>query len=718
MIISLKYGGSAMIESLLLMINEVFMNESVPIEWSMGMIYPIHKSGDKVNPDNYRGITLLSVVGKLYCTILNQRLMSWCELNGILVKEQGGFRKHRGTTELLYILNDVIRNRQHQKNPNNRRVFAAFIDIRKAYDRIWRDGLWLNMHQVGIQGKLWRIIKNLYQSVQSKVLLNNSHTDWFNIGVGVRQGCVLSPLLFNLFINHLAEEIIKLKVGLKLNNTELGSDSDSDPDPAVSISILLYADDIVLLADTAEDLQLMLDKLYDHSYKWRYTVNINKSAVLIFNPNPRDQTKYEFKLNNLVIPLQSEYKYLGIEMLTKLNWKPARKRLIRGARANMIRALAMGANVGELSIKAGINIYKSLVRSILEYGAEVIGGSGDSEWNEAELIQQQYCKRILNIRNTTMRDTVLTELGLMKLSSRRDLLRLRFWHKLATEYMNNNKINNTNQKSLAGIVYGYSYNEFNRMNSLLNNSKCLNWCQYTNQLLIKLGLRHYWDNNSVTELTAIQWNTIINSAIESYETHFKFNHIQQSEQSKRVYRVLKPNPASLMTNKPEPYLARSEPSPKLRLGRKELTRLRLNSHRLAIETSKWNRISADDNIGVPINTDSEAICKHCNSDQIEDEYHYLFECEVYSDYRIKFYSALNRLDSESIDLANCNDHIVKLNQLLGSGFESLNDSAQCSVKSYLADCAIKRNELQKLLKANSNLKLDKYKLYRQSENYL
>ncbi len=134
-----------------------------------------------------------------------------------------------------------------------------------------------------------------------------------------------------------------------------------------------------------------------------------------------------------------------------------RDRLVRGARGNLYQSLAMGANVGGLSITAGVNIYKSLVRPILEYGQEIIG---DKPWDEAELIQQKYCKRILNVRQSTMRETVLAELGLMKLSSRRDLLRLRFWRKLASDYINNSKLQ-YNQQSIAGIVYGYSYSEFN-----------------------------------------------------------------------------------------------------------------------------------------------------------------------------------------------------------------------------------------------------------------
>ena len=88
-----------------------------------------------------------------------------------------------------------------------RRTYACFIDVRKAYDRVWRDGLLKALWQKGVRGRAWRVVRSYYQNVKSCVRMESGDTDWFDIGVGVRQGCVLSPLLFNLFIDNMALEV-------------------------------------------------------------------------------------------------------------------------------------------------------------------------------------------------------------------------------------------------------------------------------------------------------------------------------------------------------------------------------------------------------------------------------------------------------------------------------------------------------------------------------
>jgi len=133
----------------------------------------------------------LSVLGKTYTSILNERLSNWVEQQAVLVEEQAGFRKGRSTIDQLLILIELIRNRRPKK------TYCAFLDIQKAYDRVWRQGLWFILHKYGIRGKLWRVLKNLYAKVESCVRLGKYCTDFFEILVGLRQGCLLSPMLFD-----------------------------------------------------------------------------------------------------------------------------------------------------------------------------------------------------------------------------------------------------------------------------------------------------------------------------------------------------------------------------------------------------------------------------------------------------------------------------------------------------------------------------------------
>ena len=171
---------------------------------------------------------------KLYCSILNNRVGSWCEQNDKIVDEQNGFRKNRSTTDHISSLTNIIETRKKLKLS----TYCAFIDFRKAYYCINRGLLWGNLEKVGIGGKLLGAIKSLYTSVSCCV--NNLTTDWFDVSCGLRQGCNLSPVLFNLFINDLALKVKALGKGVPVNDQ--------------LVSILMYADDVVIIAETDHDL--------------------------------------------------------------------------------------------------------------------------------------------------------------------------------------------------------------------------------------------------------------------------------------------------------------------------------------------------------------------------------------------------------------------------------------------------------------------------------
>jgi hypothetical protein len=139
------FGGNRVGFCMWKLFQRVWEEEEIPGDWSRGVVFPFE--GEKRDPLNYRGITLLSVAGKLFSTILNDRLMEWSEENEILVDEQGGFRPGRGCVDQAFILNEVLVSR----NRNRKRTYCCFIDIKKAYDRVFRDGLWCRMAEKGIR---------------------------------------------------------------------------------------------------------------------------------------------------------------------------------------------------------------------------------------------------------------------------------------------------------------------------------------------------------------------------------------------------------------------------------------------------------------------------------------------------------------------------------------------------------------------------------------
>ena len=133
--------------------------------------------------DNYRGIYLLSIVGKVYAAVLNQRLLHWCERSGKFGEEQGGFRPNRSTADHVFVLSEIVKERKTRGLDSH----IAFLDIRKAYDTVSHECLWKRLLDIGVNGKMWRVIRNIYEVVQSTVIID----DELRGGVGSQTGLYL-----------------------------------------------------------------------------------------------------------------------------------------------------------------------------------------------------------------------------------------------------------------------------------------------------------------------------------------------------------------------------------------------------------------------------------------------------------------------------------------------------------------------------------------------
>jgi hypothetical protein len=190
---------------------------------------------------------------------------------------------------------------------------------------------------------------------------------------------------------------------------------------------------------------------------------------------------------------------------------------------------------------------------------------------------------------------------------------------------------------------------------------------------------------------------MVEAALGVYQRQQAFNHIQDSDQTARVYKLIKHDAEFKWTGQIEPYLIELNDSPRLQLGLRELIKLRLNSHRLAVETSRWYRNTQNNN-----NNESESesapdprsICRFCSSGAVEDEYHYLFKCSAYIDLRERLFVALHQWDQNIYELMDSDDCTAKFQYMLGSGLMQLNLESRSSIKRYLADCAIARQRME------------------------
>ena len=185
-----------------------------PLVWASSIIKPILKpGGNSIDPSCYRGISLQSCVTKLLCHIMNYRLCDYLESNQLLYEEQNGFRSGRGCADHIFSLHSIVQCRKTL----GKDTFAVFIDFRKAFDSVNRDLVWSKVERCfGVDGSFLNLLKSLYKCVSSCVNINDSLSDWFDVDMGVKQGCVLSPVLFSMFIDDLVVDINKTGQGVLL----------------------------------------------------------------------------------------------------------------------------------------------------------------------------------------------------------------------------------------------------------------------------------------------------------------------------------------------------------------------------------------------------------------------------------------------------------------------------------------------------------------------
>jgi hypothetical protein len=414
----------------------------------------------------------------------------------------------------------------------------------------------------------------------------HTHTDWFQIDTGVRQGCVLSPLLYALFINGLVKELNALNRGVVI---EQGGKK---------LCSLLYADDIVLMAENKRDLQQMLDVVAGFAKKWRFELNAKKTQVVVFGMRqpPRN---VRWKLGESVIEQVGQYKYLGIELTRTLRWNVYLKRIVDKARRNMTQALAMGVGGGFMRTRLANIIWMSLVRSIIEYGCEIWGGG---TLVELEKLQIAMGKRILRCGSRMTEEAVRGELGWERHIARRDEMRLRFWAKIVRMH----------DERIPKRIYKASRERLQKEErEALPLTKT--WCRYTRDLLTELHLADEWQNEAVGDKE--QWNKLVRERIHERE-QIKWRTQCLLRPKLRTYCKIK------RTLRFEPYLQFFH-----RGGIPELAKIRGGTNRLRIEQGRYEKEKV-----------CERICRCCKSGQVEDESHFMLQCSTYDDLRNRMWT--------------------------------------------------------------------------------
>lgn len=290
-------------ETVFALVKAMFRHSIVPSCLNTALVVSIPKKGDKTQIDNYRGISLIEIVLKVAAGVVNRRVSEALEHNNRIVREQAGFRPNEECISQVVTLHETCTRRAAL----GLETYAAFIDFRKAFDTVCHEAVFAKLDHIGVRGRALGFVKALYK--ESGITVANAAGVRVRLERGVRQGCPLSPLLFNVFINDILDECRDLGVmvpGLP------GGDN--------QIAGLLQADDLVLLAPSCEKLQQMLDKVTAWADRWQMSANGAKCGVMAFGDGAAAiAAAKSWSVQGETVPYVHTYRYLGVLVNDRLD---------------------------------------------------------------------------------------------------------------------------------------------------------------------------------------------------------------------------------------------------------------------------------------------------------------------------------------------------------------------------------------------------------------
>ncbi|XP_072172338.1 uncharacterized protein [Diadema setosum] len=391
--------------------NSLVYHCHVPASFKISLILPVHKGKGKPmnDPSNYRGISLTSVFCKLLELLIKPHIEETLRRSNVPDELQSGFQEDHSCMLLASTLNIVI----EINSLNKMQTFVAYLDAAKAFDTVWHNGLLLKLFKAGVHGSLWLLVRNLYEGLTAKVWWNGRTSEPFHVRQGVRQGGILSPLLYLVYINGLIT---------KLRDSGLGSSVHS-----IYTGILVLADDVALVATSADELNSMLQIVYEYSTKWRYTINAAKSAVIVTGPGP--QTTHLWQFGSNTIPQVDKHPHLGI-IRSNSNHDPSPK-MISTANKTLYALTGLGTFRMGLTPTVIASLWERFCLPRMTYGSEVTYLT-KAAMNRLDKAQETLFKTLLGLPRSTANESVHILTRLPNVSDKIAILRLRLLGKMIT----------------------------------------------------------------------------------------------------------------------------------------------------------------------------------------------------------------------------------------------------------------------------------------------
>ena len=456
----LKLCGRSVCKPLKIIFENCLANGYFPDEWKKANVVPIHKKSDKKSIKNYRPVSLLPICSKIFERILYDRIFMFLSENDLISPKQSGFKPSDScVNQLLSITYDI-----HKSFDNNLEVRGIFLDISKAFDRVWHQGLLFKLKQNGISGDLFNLLVSFLENRKQRVVLNGQFSPWANVNAGVPQGSILGPLFFLVYINDLCE-------GLKSNPRLFADD----------VSLFSAVSDINI---TANQINSDLTLINEWAFKWKMQFNPDPSKQaqeVLFSRKIKNVCHPNLNFNNDVVNQVPSQKHLGLILDQKLDFNEH----LKVTSSKVSRGVGLLRKLHHILPRFSLlTIYKSFIRPHLDYGDVVF----DQAFNESfhkklECLQYSAALAITGAIRGSSREKIYHELGIESLKSRR------WFRKLALFY----KIYKTKHPP-------YLYD-------LIPKRKCIYETRQINNIPL-INVRHNYFKNSFFPSSIIEWNNL------------------------------------------------------------------------------------------------------------------------------------------------------------------------------------------------------------------
>ncbi|KAH9266811.1 hypothetical protein BASA83_010320 [Batrachochytrium salamandrivorans] len=374
------------------------------------------RMANPLNPGDKRNIALINVGLKLVCKVLQMRIERFVETNNLLSYEQAGFRKREECVGQVVSLVDIIQRRQNA----GLNTHVLFIDIRKAFDTVPVGALLWKLQNMGFPRRTLAFLKALYTSSSARARAGSLLSDPFPVQRGVRQGCPLSGLLFNLFINDILDGVAPITVP--------GLPRDTNP-----IRGLMYADDVAVFADSEQSLLAASTAIEQWANRWEMQFGVAKCGIISFTGHlaPRLDSPLDIRLHGQLVSRVESYKYLGVLIDSKLDHSAWLKQK-RSALEHTISALHPVLANHQLTVNYRSRIFSAVVMGKAYYGLELIGGN-KSHLAPLQTTINKGIRLFTGARLSTAIGPLLVETGIGSLLTRSLVSRVRLLERSVTK---------------------------------------------------------------------------------------------------------------------------------------------------------------------------------------------------------------------------------------------------------------------------------------------